>query len=218
MNSLIGRGPRRVTLGHPLPQGSSNQGPQDEYARNGVHEPLISHDKQNGEESVNSKLKDDPDSAIQIHFRLTEELDSWTPVDKLGSSDHVAAKDDKAMEKGNEFTGSSGKKEIPLLNGTLVGTTKPQVHGENEVRIRDEGSTDPNIIISITDSAGQEEKKKKAGNKFPSPKLPTAKQPDVSKPILTGLGLNINEISETFIQNTRARMSRNVSWMEPEES
>ncbi|EOX94854.1 Uncharacterized protein TCM_004468 [Theobroma cacao] len=218
LSSLIGRGLGRLTWGHPLPQGSSNQGPQDEYARNGVQEPLIGHDEQSGEESVNSKLEDDPDSAIQIRFKLTEELDSGTPVDKLGWSDHVAAKDDKAMEKGNEFTCSPGKKEIPLLNGTLVGTTKPQVHGENEVRIRDKGSTGPNIIISITDSAGQEDKKKKAGNKFPSPKLPTTKQPDVSKPILTGLGLNINEVSETFIQNTRARMSRNVSRMEPEES
>ncbi|XWS31623.1 hypothetical protein CRYUN_Cryun23aG0092300 [Craigia yunnanensis] len=219
MNGLVGRGLKRITLGHPIPRDSTKQGPLDEYARNGVQEPLTSHAKPNGEERVNSKLKDDSDSIVKIHFKQTEELDYWTPVDKIGSSVHPAVKDDKAMEKRNEFTDSSGKKKIPLLNGISVDTTKPRVQGKTEVRIQGEGSTGPpKIIIPITDRAGQDEKKNKAANKFPSPKLATSIQPDASKPMLTALGLNINEISETFIQNTRERMSRNISLMEPEES
>ncbi|XVF32641.1 hypothetical protein REPUB_Repub17cG0099900 [Reevesia pubescens] len=210
-NSLIGRALKRVTLGHPVPPGSTNEGPLDEYARNGVQEPLISHAKPNGlGRLANSKLKDESDSIVQIHFKHTEELDYWTPVDKLGSSVHEAAKDDKAMEKRNEFINPLGKKEIPLLNGGSDGTRKPQIQGKTGVRIQGEGSTGPKIIIPITNSAGQEEKKKKADNKFPSPK------PDASTPRLTILGLNINEISETFIQNTRERFSRNVS-LKPED-
>ncbi|XWS46771.1 hypothetical protein CRYUN_Cryun14cG0096700 [Craigia yunnanensis] len=218
MNSLIGRGLKRVTLGHPMPEGSTNQGPLDEYARNGVQEPLIIHAKPNGEERVKSKLKDDSDSIVHIQFKQTEELDYWTPIDNLGSSVHVAAKDDKAVEKRNEFTDPSGKKEIPPLNGISVGTTKPQVQGKTGVRIQGEESTGPKIIIPITNSAGQEEKKKRAGNQFPSANLATPIQPDASKSMLTGLGLNINEVSEAFIQNTKERLSRNVSLMEPEES
>ncbi|OMO77781.1 hypothetical protein CCACVL1_14819 [Corchorus capsularis] len=166
MNTFIGRGMKRVTLGQPLPQGSTN----------GAQEPLISH----------ANLKDDSDSLIQIHFKKTEEeeeLQYWTPIDKLGSSVHVAEKDES--------------------------------QGRTQLRIDGESSRAPKIVIPITNSVNEEEKKKKAGNKFPSP---TAIQPDASKPILTGLGLNINEISETFIQNTKERLSRNVSLMEPEES
>ncbi|XWS36255.1 hypothetical protein CRYUN_Cryun20dG0069700 [Craigia yunnanensis] len=166
MNSLIGSGLTRVTLGHPMPEGSINRGLLDEYARNGVQQPLIIHSKPNGEERVNSKLKDDSDSIVQIQFKQTEKLDYWTPVDKLGSSVHVAAKDDKAMEKRNEFTDSAGKKEIPPLNGISIGTTRPQVQGKTGVRIQGERSTGPKIIIPITNSAGQEEKKKRAGNNF----------------------------------------------------
>ena len=65
-----------------MPEGSTNQGPLDEYARNGVQEPPIIHAKPNGEEMVKSKLKDDSDSIVQIQFKQTEELDYWTPIDK----------------------------------------------------------------------------------------------------------------------------------------
>ncbi|GMI85788.1 hypothetical protein HRI_002248100 [Hibiscus trionum] len=119
----------------------------------------------NGGERVDSKpMDDDSDPAVKIHFKQTEELD------KLGS-----------------FANPSGKKEIPLQNGTQ-GTKK--------------------IIIPITNRAGQNEKKKnKAGNEFPT-----------AEPVLTGLGLNINEVSENYIAKTKRKMSENLSFMQHEES
>ncbi|XVE73195.1 hypothetical protein DITRI_Ditri11bG0097900 [Diplodiscus trichospermus] len=186
LDSLIGRGLKCVTSGHPVPQDSTNQGPLDEYA----------------------KLNGEDDSIVKIHFKQTEELDCWTPVDNLGSSVHPAEKDLTAIN------GLSGT-EIQQLNGISVDNTKPQGQGKSEVRTQGEGSMTPQkIIIPITDRAGQDEKKKKAGNEFPSPITQT--QP--SKPTLTGLALNINEISDIFIQNTRERISRNISLMEREES
>lgn len=142
-----------------MPQQSTNQGPLDESAMNEVQEPLTSHAEPTGEERTDSRLKDGSDSIVKIHFKQTEELDYWTPVDKLGSSVQPAEKDEKAV-----------------LTGISVDTTEPRVPGKTEV------------------------------------------QPDASKPMLTGLGLNINEISETFIQNTKERMIRNISLIEPEET
>ncbi|GMI73844.1 hypothetical protein HRI_001053700 [Hibiscus trionum] len=148
LNSLVGVGLKRVTLGHPMPRGSTE----------GQAELI-------GDERENSKPKDVSDSVVRINFKQTEEEPdywNWTHVDEPEKVD------DGAMERRNEF----------------IEDDKPEVHGKTGKR----------IVIPITDSSKS------------------------AKPVLTGLGLNINEISETFIQNTKERLSRNVSLMEPEES
>lgn len=179
INNLVGFSLKRVTLGHPMPRGSTNEAQQ----------PLVSQAKLD-----ENPKKDDSGSAVRIHFKQSEEEEledwNWTHVDKLGSSVRVADKDDgddEAMEKRN--------KEIPRLNGVSLDTDEPQqVHGKTVRR----------IIIPITDSEGTKSAK--------------AVQSDARRPTLTGLGFNINEISETFIQITKERLSRNISLMEPEES
>ncbi|KAL4340443.1 hypothetical protein GQ457_08G021320 [Hibiscus cannabinus] len=140
----------------------------------------------NGEERVNSKTEDDDsDHAVKIHFKPTEELEYWPPVDKLSSSFRPVA---EGVTKSDEFTDPSGKKEYIQGEGS-VGTKK--------------------ITIPITNRAGQNEKKK-AG--------PTPIQPDGSEPTLTGLGLNINEVSEKYIEKTKRKMTENFSFMQREES
>ncbi|KAK8482948.1 hypothetical protein V6N11_012192 [Hibiscus sabdariffa] len=145
----------------------------------------------NGEERVNSKTEDDDsDPAVMIHFKRTEELEYWPPADKLGSSVRPAAEGGTAMTKSNEFNRPSGKEFI---------------QGEGSV-----GSK--KITIPITNRGGQNEKKKKkkAG--------PTPIQPDGSELTLTGLGLNINEVSEKYIEKTKRKMTENFSFMQREES
>ncbi|MBA0610437.1 hypothetical protein Godav_011286 [Gossypium davidsonii] len=184
INSLVGFSLKRVTLGHPMPRGSTNES----------QEPLINQAKLD-----ENPMIDDSGSAVRIHFKQTEEeLEdwNWTHVDKLGSSVHAADKDDgddEAMEKRN--------KEIPRLSGVSLDTDEPQqVHGKTGRR----------VIIPITDSEGTKSAKALQSD--------ARKPTDARKPMLTGLGFNINEISETFIQNTKERLSRNISLMEPEES
>ncbi|KAK8555367.1 hypothetical protein V6N13_045900 [Hibiscus sabdariffa] len=176
INSLVGVGLKRVTLGNPMPRGQL-----DEYETNGgVQQPLVSQAELiGGDERGNSEPKDVSDSVVRINFKQTEEEPdywNWTHVDNPDSSSfHVTEKDDdddnddyREMEKRNEF----------------MDDDKARVHGKTGQR----------FVIPITDSSKS------------------------AKPVLTGLGLNINEISETFIQNTKERLSRNVSLMEPEES
>ncbi|TYG56735.1 hypothetical protein ES288_D08G087300v1 [Gossypium darwinii] len=126
INSLVGFSLKRVTLGHPMPRGSTNE----------AQEPLINQAKLD-----ENPMIDDSGSAVRIHFKQTEEeLEdwNWTHVDKLGSSVHAADKDDgddEAMEKRN--------KKIPRLSGVSLDTDEPQqVHGKTGRR----------VIIPITDS------------------------------------------------------------------
>ncbi|KAL1156299.1 hypothetical protein E1A91_A08G081500v1 [Gossypium mustelinum] len=127
ISSLVGFSLKRITLGHPMPRGSTNE----------AQEPLISQAKLDENPRI-----DDSGSAVRIHFKQTEEEEledwNWTHVDKLGSSVHVADKDDgddEAMEKRN--------KDIPRLNGVSLDTDEPQqVHGKTGRR----------VIIPITDS------------------------------------------------------------------
>lgn len=74
---------------------------------------------------------------------------------------------------------SSGKKEISLQNGT----------------------SQPKIIIPIANG--------EVGNGFVTTEPTTPIRPGDSIPVLTGLGLNINEASDQYIKKTKERMIKN---------
>ncbi|KAE8679619.1 hypothetical protein F3Y22_tig00111398pilonHSYRG00225 [Hibiscus syriacus] len=99
------------------------------------------------------------------------------------------------------------KNELSLFNfikNSLIG------RGNGEERViskpKDDDS-DPTVKIhfketeeleywSLLDKLGQNEKKKKAANEFPT-----------EEPTLTGLEFNINEVSEKFIEKTKIKMT-----------
>ncbi|KAH1106185.1 hypothetical protein J1N35_009953 [Gossypium stocksii] len=89
------------------------------------------------------------------------------------------------------------------------GLSVPDPSGKKENSLRN-GIGHPKIITPV--ASGE------AGNGFATAKPTTPVRPDDSGLVLTGLGLNINEISDKYIKKTKERMTKNVNLMKPEES
>ncbi|KAB2071039.1 hypothetical protein ES319_A08G195900v1 [Gossypium barbadense] len=89
------------------------------------------------------------------------------------------------------------------------GLSVPDPSGKKENSLRT-GIGHPKIIVPV--ASGE------AGNEFAMAKPTTPVRPDDSRLVLTGLGLNINEISDKYIKKTKERMIKNVNLMKPEKS
>jgi len=122
MNNLIVCPLKSITLGHadPVPR-SSIEVSVDDSLRNGVGEqevPLILKTT-NGEEKLHhqgqERSKDTGSgSEIQVHFKQTEEeLELWTPVDKLGFSAHESTKGSQRTDDGDQPKMKNGE-SIPI--------------------------------------------------------------------------------------------------------
>ncbi|KAF2298642.1 hypothetical protein GH714_024456 [Hevea brasiliensis] len=87
-----------------------------------VHDPLVngvgSMDQHQQPKSLSKPEDDFSESAIEIHFEQTEEdLEHWTPIDKLGSSVHGEQYDQPQFKKGNNISSSSSA--FAPANGNL---------------------------------------------------------------------------------------------------
>ena len=122
MNNLIVCPLKRITLGHTdaVPRSSTEVSVNDSL-RNGVGEqelPLILKTT-NGEEKLHhqgqERSKDTGlGSEIQVHFKQTEEeLEHWTPVDKLGFSAHESTKGSQRTDDGDRRKMKNGE-SIPI--------------------------------------------------------------------------------------------------------
>ncbi|KAK8635950.1 hypothetical protein V6N13_004661 [Hibiscus sabdariffa] len=90
VNVLVGISRKRITLGHMMPQGSTNEGQQDEHARNGVRQPLISPAKLNSNskpmERRNEFIDDDKS---RVHEKTGQtygySYNRWFGIGKTGA-------------------------------------------------------------------------------------------------------------------------------------
>lgn len=202
MNNLIDRSLyKRITLGPPVSQGRSTQ--------------LILQ-KPNGKMRVRYQNHDENSkdhyrlgSEIPIQFKQSEGLESWTAVDKMGSSIHLPQlqKDPAPKDK------AIGKKvrEIPLVHDKTEGShlerNRPQV-------------TEPKKTLSLREKrtgakeSEEEEKIRKKGKNILSDQNLTSPKKDedtnvnmTPRRFLT-VAPNINEKSDEFIRRRRATMSK----------
>lgn len=116
---------------------------------------------------------------------------------------------------GSDENRVNSKKDLDPIVKIQFKQTEEELEDWTPVQNHNLGSSDTTamektIIIPIADRTGQNKKKKEG------PNLAKPIQPDASTPMLTGLGLNINEISEAFIQNKKEKMTRDISLADSE--
>ncbi|KAL9435821.1 hypothetical protein AB3S75_021980 [Citrus x aurantiifolia] len=194
-NSLIARGLKHVTLGQSPPQGYDSSIPA----------------KSNGELMVHRKdhetSKQNSGSEIQVLFKQSEELESWTPVDPIAPKISVQA----GNKIGSEQRPSARKKEIPLLplektEQRLRGKRSDHVVPEPNITVGPTPRSGPKKTVSVKGSDEEEDRRKMKGKSIAIDKF--KKRPPLS------VAPNINEKSDEFIRSKKEAMNRTMG-MEP---
>lgn len=226
---------------HPLPQSSSNKAPDCSRSclginNNGVansssEEHLLVQPKPNHEQInmvEDHDLHDWADFEIQVHHKMTDNLEYWTPVDSLGSSIYPSDHKDSTIssialdevipekaqlrheERAKATSAAQGKdmKEVETATFAAMptGTT---------TRTRSSGTK--KMMSSIKDLArGEKSSGKKQGknNIIMSEKLTLAVEADMETnkaPVrqvrpLFNVAMSINEKSDAFIRSRKAAM------------
>lgn len=208
-NSLIARGLKHVTLGQSPPQGYDSSIPA----------------KSNGELTVHRKdhetSKQNSGPEIQVLYKQSEELESWTPVDPIAPKISGQA----GNKIGSEQRPSGRKKEIPLLplektEQRLQGKRSDHVVQEPNITVGPTPRSGPKKTVSVKGSDEEEDRRKMKGKSIASENLKLAIEgeelkgtPRRLRPPLS-VAPNINEKSDEFIRSKKEAMNRTMG-MEP---
>ncbi|GAV78711.1 hypothetical protein CFOL_v3_22176 [Cephalotus follicularis] len=224
INTLIARGLKRLSMGHSVPQGST----QVLVGAKPTAEKWVHHQSQ-------EKPKGGSGSEIKVHFIQTEGLESLAhgPNGRIDQSpwDSTAPVKDQLLD--HEATGKRvknsdilGETEIPLIEVSSNGNAsqsqglhliQSRVHGNgvqpNATSIAQERG--PQEIASIQSIGGitkrKENGKSVASDQKVAKALEAREEPKPKPSRHLDVTSNINEKSEAFIKSIKKKISRNLS-------